>query len=207
MMRKTQQGFRTIELFGSLLHHMDMGRPKNFRREEVLEKAIPVFWKRGFSDTSVQDLERATGVNKSGLYSEFRDKEDLFVESLRYYLATQEKRGLLTEEPLGWKNIEIFLKRGPHSKNEQKGCFSVSSMREFAILPDEAHAIVAQSREALKRLLAKNIEAEGSKMDPESVAEMVLVFFSGLCIEYNLKSGKNSWPRKIENFMMVLRSL
>jgi AcrR family transcriptional regulator len=116
MMRKAQQGFKNIELVGSLLHHMDMGRPKNFRREEVLEKAIPVFWKRRFSDTSAQDLERATGVNKSGLYSEFRDKEDLFVESLRYYLAAQEKRGLLTEEPLGWKNIETFLKRGPHKQ-------------------------------------------------------------------------------------------
>ena len=183
-----------------------MGRPKNFSREEVLAKAMPVFWKHGFSDTSLQDLEQATGVNKSGLYSEFRDKEDLFVECLRYYLATQEKRGLLTEEPLGWKNIETFLKRGPHNKEEQKGCFSVSSMREFAILPDEAHAIVAQNREALKRLLAKNIEAEGSKMDPESVAEMVLVFFSGLCIEHNLKSGKNSSARKIDSLMKVLRS-
>jgi len=77
-----------------------MARPKNFSREEVLQKAIPVFWKRGFSDTSVHDLERATGVNKSGLYAEFRDKEDLFVESLRYYIATQEKRGLLTAQPL-----------------------------------------------------------------------------------------------------------
>ena len=185
---------------------MHMGRPKNFSREEVLEKAIPVFWKRGFSDTSVQDLERATGVNKSGLYAEFRDKKDLFVESLRYYLATQEKRGLLTEEPLGWKNIETFLKHGPHSKEDQKGCFSVSSMREFAILPDEAHAIVAQSRAGLKRLLVKNIQAEESKMDPEFVAEMVLVFFSGLCIEHNLKSGKNSPTRKIESLMKVLRS-
>jgi AcrR family transcriptional regulator len=72
----------------------------------VLEKAIGVFWKRGFSDTSVQDLERATGVNKSGLYSEFRDKEDFFVQCLRYYLAAQQKRGLLTEEPLGWKNVK-----------------------------------------------------------------------------------------------------
>src|ERR1700745_1825953 len=100
MMRKAPQTdsgiLNYLVLYG---YHMDMGRPKNFRREEVLKKAIPVFWKRGFSDTSVQDLERATGVNKSGLYSEFRDKEDLFVESLRYYLATQEKRGLLTEEP------------------------------------------------------------------------------------------------------------
>jgi AcrR family transcriptional regulator len=183
-----------------------MGRPKNFSREEVLEKAIPVFWKRGFSDTSLQDLERATGVNKSGLYSEFRDKEDLFVESLRYYLATQEKRGLLTHEPLGWKNIETFLKHGPHNKEEQRGCFSVSSMREFAILPEEAHAIVAQNRATLKRLLVKNIEAEGTKMDAESVAETLLVFFSGLCIEHNLKSGRNSSARKIESLMKVLRS-
>jgi AcrR family transcriptional regulator len=171
----------------------------------VLEKAIPVFWRRGFSDTSVQDLERATGVNKSGLYSEFRDKEDLFVECLRYYLASQQKRGLLTEEPLGWKNIETFLKRGPHSKEGQQGCFSVSSMREFAILPDEAHAIVAQNRATIKRLLVKNIEAGGSKTDPESVAEMILVFFSGLCIEHNLKSGRNSSARKIESLMGVFR--
>jgi hypothetical protein len=50
MMRKAQQGFKNIELFGSLLHHMDMGRPKNFRREEVLEKAIPVLTARKGSD-------------------------------------------------------------------------------------------------------------------------------------------------------------
>jgi AcrR family transcriptional regulator len=72
---------------------MSMGRPKNFNREEVLEKAMPVFWKQGFADTSLQDLERATGVNKSGLYSEFRDKEDFFVACLRHYLESQEKRG------------------------------------------------------------------------------------------------------------------
>ena len=46
-----------------------MGRPKSFSREEVLEKAMPVFWKHGFADTSLQELERATGVNKSGLYT------------------------------------------------------------------------------------------------------------------------------------------
>jgi AcrR family transcriptional regulator len=83
-----------------------MGRPKGFSREEVLEKAMPVFWKHGFADTSVQELDRATGVNKSGLYTEFRDKEDLFVGCLRHYLESQGKRGLLTKDPLGWKNVE-----------------------------------------------------------------------------------------------------
>jgi len=184
-----------------------MGRPKNFSREQVLEKAMPVFWKHGFSDTSLQDLERATGWSKSGLYTEFRDKEDLFVACLRHYLESQEKRGFLTREPLGWKNVETFLKNGPLNKGEQQGCFSVNSMREFAILPDEANGVITENRTLLQRLLAMNIEAEESKMPPSAIAEMVLSFFSGLCIERNLKPGKTSPTRKIENFMTALRSL
>jgi TetR/AcrR family transcriptional regulator, copper-responsive repressor len=184
-----------------------MGRPKNFSREEVLEKALPVFWTRGFSDTSLQDLERATGVNKSGLYTEFRDKEDLFVACLRHYLEKQEKRGLLTREPLGWNNVETFLRNGPLNKGEQQGCFSVNSMREFAILPDEAYGVVTENRSQLQHLLAINIAAEKPTMAPSAIAEVVLSFFSGLCIERNLKYGKASSTRKIENFMKALRSL
>jgi AcrR family transcriptional regulator len=184
-----------------------MGRPKGFSREQVPEKAMPVFWKHGFADTSVQELERATGVNKSGLYTEFRDKEDLFVACLRHYLESQGKRGLLTKKPLGWKNVETFLKNGPLNKGEQQGCFSVNSMREFAILPDEAYGVVTENRALLQRLLAMNIETEKPRMAPPAVAEMVLSFFSGLCIESNLRSGKTSSSRKIDNFMTALRSL
>jgi TetR/AcrR family transcriptional regulator, copper-responsive repressor len=184
-----------------------MGRPKRFSREEVLEKAMPVFWKHGFADTSLQDLERATGVNKSGLYTEFRDKEDFFVACLRHYLESQGKRGLLTEEPLGWNNVESFLKNGPLNKGEQQGCFAINSMREFAILPDEAYSAIAWNRTSLQHLLAMNIEAEKTMMAPSAIAELVLSFFSGVCIERNLKSGKASSTRKIENFMTALRSL
>ena len=184
-----------------------MGRPKNFSREEVLEKAMPVFWKHGFADTSLQDLERATGVNKSGLYTEFRDKEDLFLACLRHYLASQNKRGLLTKEPLGWENIEMFLKSGPLTKGEKQGCFAINSMREFAILPEEAYGAITENRVLLLQLLALNIAAEKPRMSPSAIAEMVLSFFSGLCIERNLKSGRSSSARKVENFMTALRNL
>src|SRR6202048_4106993 len=99
--------------------YWSMGRPKNFNRQAVLEKALPVFWRQGFADASLHELEQATGVNKSGLYSEFKDKEDLFVQSLRYYLESLEKQGLLTAEPLGWHNIERFLKTAPGSMTGQ----------------------------------------------------------------------------------------
>jgi AcrR family transcriptional regulator len=85
-MAKMHRGCRDIELCGSFADNELMGRRKNFSREEVLEKAMPVFWKHGFADTSLLELERATGVNKSGLYTEFQDKEDLFVARLRHYL-------------------------------------------------------------------------------------------------------------------------
>jgi AcrR family transcriptional regulator len=48
----------------------------------VLDRAIPVFWKHGFANTTLQHLEEATGVDKSGLYSEFKDKEDSFLPVL-----------------------------------------------------------------------------------------------------------------------------
>jgi hypothetical protein len=50
-----------IELIGSVKYDRDMARPRNFSRKGVLEKALPVFWKHGFADASLQELERATG--------------------------------------------------------------------------------------------------------------------------------------------------
>jgi TetR/AcrR family transcriptional regulator, copper-responsive repressor len=84
-----------------------MGRP-NFSREEVLERRC-LSCTHGFSDTGLQELERATGVNKSGLYSEFRDKEDLFVACLGHYLESQGKREDITSLAIGEARPEACL--------------------------------------------------------------------------------------------------
>ena len=183
-----------------------MGRPRNFSREGVLEKALPVFWKHGFADASLQELETATGVNKSGLYSEFSGKEELFLESLRFYLDRL-SLGFLRVEPLGWDNIEQFLKLGPRNTEGQKGCFAISSMRELAILPPAAIKMLGHGRVQLKQLIAKNIEAEKPKANVNDLASMVLTFFAGLSVEQNLKSSRAATGRKVDNLMQVLRRL
>ncbi len=184
-----------------------MGRPKKFTRQAVLEKALPVFWRQGFADASLHELEQATGVNKSGLYGEFKDKEDLFVQSLRYYLESLEKQGLLTAEPLGWNNIERFLKIGPSTLPGQKGCFAVNSIRESAVLPPEAVAMITRSRNKIKQILAKNIEAERPKMNPQSLAELILTYFTGLSMEHNLSTSRRSIDRNIDDLMNIIRTL
>jgi AcrR family transcriptional regulator len=206
-MRELLSGYKNIAPSSSIPHNEVMGRPKNFSREGVLEKALPVFWKHGFADTSLQDLEKATGVNKSGLYAEFADKGDLYLESLRYYLRNRQKEELLTANPLGWKNIERFLKLGPCSLEGQKGCFSVNSMNQFAVLPRAAQEIVSKSYASLKDLVVRNIEAEKPEMKPTALAEMILTFFTGISMEQHLKGSKASMNRKVDDFMKVVRKL
>jgi len=207
MMPDSSSRYNNSALNSSIRHNKDMGRPKNFSREGVLEKALPVFWKYGFADTSLQELEKATGVNKSGLYAEFADKGDLYLESLRHYLRKRQEHELLTAKPLGWKNIERFLKLGPCSLEGQKGCFSVNSMNQFAVLPPAAREIVSKSRAFLKDLIARNVEAGKPAMKPAVLAEMVLTFFTGITMEQHLKVSKASMNRKVDDFIKVVRQL
>jgi TetR/AcrR family transcriptional regulator, copper-responsive repressor len=184
-----------------------MGRTKQFSRDSVLEKALPVFWKHGFADTSLKELEKATGVNKSGLYAELADKGDLYLESLRHYLRKRQKEGLLTARPLGWKNIERFLNVGFCSLEGQKGCFSVNSMNQFAVLPPAAQEVVSKSRAFLKDQVVKNVEAEKPAMEPTVLAEMIMTFFTGISMEQYLRISKASRKCKVDDFMKVMRKL
>src|SRR5260221_10650717 len=142
-----------------------MGRPRKFSREGVLRKALPVFWKYGFARTTLPDLEQATGVNKSGLYAEFESKEELFLACLRYYLDTRDGGTLLMAEPLGWGNIEKFLEEAPSCALDQRGCFSVNSMRELEGRPAEARKVIANGRAKLNQLRQANAAFWKPKMD------------------------------------------
>jgi AcrR family transcriptional regulator len=207
MMPENYSRYSNIAPNSSVRDNARMGRPKNFSREGVLEKALPVFWKYGFADTSLQELEKATGVNKSGLYTEFADKGELYLESLRHYLKKRQEDELLTAKPLGWNNIERFLKLAPCSLEGQKGCFSINTMNQFAVLAPAAQEIVSKGRAFLKDLIVRNVEAEKPAMKPTELAEMILTFFTGISMEQHLKVSKASMNRKVDDFMKVVRKL
>jgi TetR/AcrR family transcriptional regulator, transcriptional repressor for nem operon len=62
-----------------------MPRAKEFKPEEALEKAMQLFWQKGYFDTSMDDLVEFTGVSRYGLYGTFGDKHDLFIAALQHY--------------------------------------------------------------------------------------------------------------------------
>jgi len=187
--------------------NVTVGRRKLFSRKNVLDKAIPVFWKHGLAETSVQDLEQATGVRKSGLYAEFKDKEDLFVACMRQYFDVLTGRQTLMKQPLGWTNVENFLKTCYGSWG-QKGCFSVNSMREFSDLPLKARESMIANVMKAKSLLIDNLAAaRGDSDDNESLAGLIITFFCGIALEQNLGPKRARITKKIEDFMQLIRGM
>jgi TetR/AcrR family transcriptional regulator, copper-responsive repressor len=196
-----------IEMFGRSDDIAAMGRPKQFTRKDVLQKALPVFWKQGFARASLPEVEHATGVNKSGLYAEFESKEKLYLECLKFYLDGRDGADFLAAEPLGWDNIQRFLEEGSSRARGQRGCFAVSSMRELECLPREARNVIAAGRQKISELLMRNVRVENPRMDAAAVCGLISVFFSGISIEANLNLDPSVACEKVANFMKMLRGL
>jgi AcrR family transcriptional regulator len=62
-----------------------MGRARAFDADEALERAMTVFWARGYEGTSVSDLTEAMGINRPSLYATYGNKEELFRKALERY--------------------------------------------------------------------------------------------------------------------------
>ena len=62
-----------------------MGRPREFDRDEALDRAVEVFWSQGYERTSVEDLTEYMGIQRGSLYAAFGGKHQLFLEALDRY--------------------------------------------------------------------------------------------------------------------------
>lgn len=78
---------------------------------------------------------------------------------------------------------------------------------KLEILPPQARDLINEHRQRLKRLFARNIEAEKTKLDPDAASDVLLTFFSGFCIEQNLKVNKAQLMTKATDFLSALRGL
>src|SRR5438477_6548076 len=63
-----------------------VGRPRSFDTDEALDRALRVFWRKGYEGTSLLDLTKAMGINPPSLYAAFGNKEDLFRKVVDRYV-------------------------------------------------------------------------------------------------------------------------
>jgi AcrR family transcriptional regulator len=66
------------------------GRPRAFDREAALNAAMQLFWRKGYSATSISDLTQVMGIGSPSLYAAFGSKESLYAEALNHYRTSHE---------------------------------------------------------------------------------------------------------------------
>ena len=117
-----------------------MPRVKLFDEEEVLERAMHLFWKKGYYATSVQDLVNHLGINRSSLYDTYGGKRSLFDKVFTHYRTTNTDivKKYLDSQPdirTGFKRLFKMAIQQSTEDIDKKGCFVVNSTIEF--IPNE----------------------------------------------------------------------
>ncbi len=113
-----------------------MPRKKSYIEEEVIEKAMHTFWKKGYEATSVRDLEREMGINQFSIYASFTNKDGIFLESVKYYKtkATKEILNKLINSNDGVNSIKKYFKdflKFVKDTEGYKGCLLTNTINEL----------------------------------------------------------------------------
>ena len=93
-----------------------MTRQKEFDRDEVLHRAMEVFWTRGYEGASIQDLVKHMGINRQSIYDTFGDKHTLFLQALDRYREIQSRKIFeVLERPgsMKKKSAPVIRRNGP----------------------------------------------------------------------------------------------
>lgn len=131
-----------------------MARIREFDPQEALDKAMHLFWRRGYAGTSMRDLVKHTGVAHAGIYSAFGDKRQLYMAALDHYSRTQGDllMGRLEQPKSSRAEIDGFFaalvertKKGDFTD----GCLMCNTAVDFAHADD---AVLEKSQNNMNRM-------------------------------------------------------
>jgi len=171
------------------LARLPRGRPRSFDVEAAVERAMGVFWSRGYHATALPDLLRATKLSRGSLYAAFGDKHSLFLRALDRYIADALARMDIEfdREPVDGLRAYLagYVDR-TSGANGRRGCLLVATAMELAGQDAEVgrrvagffRAMEARVADALSRAKAAGKLADG--VEPASAAKILVCFVEGL---------------------------
>jgi len=140
-----------------------MARPREFDCSEVVERAMNIFWRDGYTKASISDLELVTGLGRGSIYAAFGGKRGLFIESLKLYrnFSLAEIVSILNGCSSGKIAIERRFTEITKARDLEEswfGCLMVNSMVEFAGRDEELMEELGSMRQELEEAYFNAVE-------------------------------------------------
>ncbi|WP_336785756.1 TetR/AcrR family transcriptional regulator [Paenibacillus sp. MMO-177] len=114
-----------------------MARPREFDQDAVLQKAMELFWEKGYERTSIQDLVERTGVHRGSLYDTFGDKSQLFLTCLdRFREGNRGHASSILEEDgpakdVLWRYFQRLIDVAMSEENGRRGCMIANTAMDM----------------------------------------------------------------------------
>jgi TetR/AcrR family transcriptional regulator, transcriptional repressor for nem operon len=166
-----------------------MGKAE-FTRQMIIEKAAPIFNKKGYLGTSISDLTKSTGLTKGAIYGNFNDKNEIALAAFDFnvkkvvdelmaevFKSDDAIEMLLSVAEFFLKNAAEFYKRG--------GCPIVNAAVDSDDINISLNRKVKEKIEGLRVMIAKIVEAGiekgkiASSINPDSFASVAISMIEG----------------------------
>jgi AcrR family transcriptional regulator len=193
-----------------------MGRARAFDTDEALDRAMIVFWRKGYEGTSLSDLTEAMGINRPSLYAAYGNKEELFRKVLERYgegPSSYEREALARptarEVAEGLLNGAADVQTDPHTP---AGCLATLGTTYCAEDSSPVGKILIASRLAGHAAIRERFErarAEGdlpADADPKALTQYIGTVVCGMAVlaasgvtrkelERVIELAMRAWPR------------
>jgi TetR/AcrR family transcriptional regulator, transcriptional repressor for nem operon len=167
------------------------GRPRSFDVDAAVERAMDVFWSRGYHATALPDLLRATKLSRGSLYAAFGDKHSLFLRALDRYIADALARMDIEfdrgGDPVDGLRAYLagYVERTTGAKG-RRGCLLVATAMELSGQDAEVNRRIAAFFKAMEGRVAdalsraKTVGKLADGVEPSSAARILVCFVEGL---------------------------
>lgn len=169
------------------------GRPTNFDTKEALEKALKVFWTRGYEGASIAELTEALGVNRPSIYAAFGNKEELFRKALGKYLSGPVAYvSEAMHQPKAKQAVEMFLTKSAElltNPDNPRGCMIVQGALSCGQGAELIHQELMNYRKGYENALSQRLERAQSQGDfpadanPQAFAKYVATIHQGMSVQ------------------------
>lgn len=193
-----------------------MARVKEFDEDAVLDKAVALFWTKGYNGTSAQDLVDYLGISRSSLYGTYGDKHTLFLKALQRYREKNSAAFLKlvkASDDAGESIKKIFNALVDESFNYEipKGCFMVNSAVELAPHDIEIAEMVkgdAKDAETALSIAVQKGKDSGQFSNPASAQSLARFLFnniSGMRVAARAGADREVLDDIVKNLLYALK--
>lgn len=192
-----------------------MPRVKQFKEEEVLNKAVELFWKKGYHATSIQDLVDHLGINRASLYATFGGKKQLFDRSfLKYRMSNTVGLAAFLDAQadvkIGLTNLFEMAVNETVNDCDKKGCFVVNTTTELTPADAELQNILLEHIGVIENLfylfLLKGEErgdfAEGKNLN--AIANLIFTLYNGIKVVAKIQPDKKKLLSSLDAVLLLL---